>query len=306
MGKHIPASPVFQPLLPDDLRRFVAEQAIAAELIDGLGDTPTVPAAAAALGVATDQIIKTLLFLVERRSEAGANFDDPVVVISNGEQRVDKGRLAAHCGVGKKKVNLAPATVVLDLLGYPAGGVPPFGHRTHLPVLVDASILALRERFAGVIYGGGGDDRTMLRLTVDELLRVTQGEVVALSEDRGFGGFGGFARIFLLLFIRENPPNPLHPRSIVHCAQTHNQPCATAQTHAASAAIIPYQIGQAELTVCSCHTAEREPNDARGLVCGELLCAAHGGDKLCRIPGAGSGRVWRRSGVCAGQRSAVP
>lgn len=182
MGKHIPASPVFQPLLPDDLRRFVAEQAIAAELIDGLGDTPTVPAAAAALGVATDQIIKTLLFLVERRSEAGANFDDPVVVISNGEQRVDKGRLAAHCGVGKKKVNLAPATVVLDLLGYPAGGVPPFGHRTHLPVLVDASILALRERFAGVIYGGGGDDRTMLRLTVDELLRVTQGEVVALSE----------------------------------------------------------------------------------------------------------------------------
>ena len=63
--------------------------------------------------------------------------------------------------------------MVLDLLGYPAGGVPPFGHRTALPVIVDAAILDLRQRFDGVIFGGGGDDRTMMRLTVDELLRVT-------------------------------------------------------------------------------------------------------------------------------------
>lgn len=182
MDKHTPDTSLHQPPLePDDLRRFVADHAIAAALVDGLGDTPTVPAAAAALGVDPDQIIKTLLFLVERRTATGEAFDDPVVVISNGQQRVDKGLLAVHCGVGKKKVSLAPAAVVLDLLGYPAGGVPPFGHRTVLPVRIDASILGLRERFAGVIYGGGGDDRTMMRLTVDELLRVTQGEVVAVS-----------------------------------------------------------------------------------------------------------------------------
>jgi prolyl-tRNA editing enzyme YbaK/EbsC (Cys-tRNA(Pro) deacylase) len=182
MDAHTLDSSARPPRQPDDLRRFLAAEAIAAELVDGLGDTPTVPAAAAALGVDPDQIIKTLLFLVERRTAAGEAFDDPVVVISNGQQRVDKGLLAAHFGVGKKKVSLAPAAVVLDLLGYPAGGVPPFGHRTVLPVRVDASILTLRERFAGVIYGGGGDDRTMMRLTVDELLRVTQGQIVALSE----------------------------------------------------------------------------------------------------------------------------
>ena len=182
MDKHAPDTSLHQPPLePDDLRRFVADHAIAAALVDGLGDTPTVPAAAAALGVDPDQIIKTLLFLIERRTVAGELFDDPVVVISNGQQRVDKGLLAAYCSVGKKKVNLAPAAVVLDLLGYPAGGVPPYGHRTRLPVLIDASILALRERFAGMIYGGGGDDRTMMRLTVDELLWVTQGTVVAVS-----------------------------------------------------------------------------------------------------------------------------
>ena len=72
---------------------------------------------------------------------------------------------------------------MLDLLGYAAGGVPPFGHRTALPVIVDAGILNLRRRYDGVIYGGGGDDRTMMKLTVDELLRVTGGEVYRLNLD---------------------------------------------------------------------------------------------------------------------------
>ena len=94
MDKHAPDTPLPQPLQPDDLRRFIADHATAAALVDGLGDTPTVPAAAAALGVDPDQIIKTLLFLIERRTAAGEMVDDPVVVISNGQQRVDKGLLA--------------------------------------------------------------------------------------------------------------------------------------------------------------------------------------------------------------------
>ena len=186
---------------PSELLAWIADVGVVATLIDGLGDTPTVPAAAAALGVETDQIIKTLLFLVDRPGGAAPAGDAPaesaqagaapagalppgrqaVVVISYGERRVDKGLLAAHWGVSKKRVTLAPAEVVLALLGFAAGGVPPFGHRTRLPLLIDAGILALAERYGGVIYGGGGDDHSMLRLTVDELLRVTGGEVIGVS-----------------------------------------------------------------------------------------------------------------------------
>ncbi|HQY90520.1 MAG: YbaK/EbsC family protein [Caldilinea sp.] len=160
---------------PVDLQRFLDEYAIQAELLPNIGHTPTVPAAAMALGVAPDQIIKTLLFLVEQLAAVAPT---PVVVISHGERRVDTRLLAEHFGVGKKRVTLAPADVVLATLGYPAGGVPPFGHATHLPVIVDASVQTVK---AGVIFGGGGDDRTMLRLTVAELLRVTGAEVVAMS-----------------------------------------------------------------------------------------------------------------------------
>lgn len=161
---------------PADLQRFMTEQAIEAELICDIGHTPTVPAAAAVLGVEPDQIIKTLLFLIERPDAA---IPIPVVVISNGERRVDKRRLADHFGVGKKRVTLAAAEMVLETLGYPAGGVPPFGHATDVPVLIDASVVGLEARYDGVIFGGG--DHTMMRLTVAELLRVSGAEVVEVS-----------------------------------------------------------------------------------------------------------------------------
>lgn len=167
------------PHTPSDLQHYLVATQIAAELLYNIGDTPTVPAAAIALGVEPDQIIKTLLFLVEQSAQPEAT---PVVVISHGERRVDKKLLAKHFGVGGKRVKLAPTAVVLDLLGYPAGGVPPVGHKTRLPVILDASVVLAAERFAGLLFGGGGDDRTMLRISLAELLRVVTPTVVAVSE----------------------------------------------------------------------------------------------------------------------------
>ncbi len=170
--------PGARPWTPQDLQRYLTETAISAELLHDLGDTPTVPAAAAALGVEPDQIIKTLLFLVDQPAPATAM---PIIVISHGERRVDKKALAKHFGVGAKRVHFAPADVVLDLLGYAAGGVPPVGHKTPLPVLLDASVAQAATRFDGILFGGGGDDRTMLRIALAELRRVVQPVVVAVS-----------------------------------------------------------------------------------------------------------------------------
>ena len=56
--------------------------------------------------------------------------------------------------------------------------MPPFGHRSTAPVLLDSSIETLP---AGDVFAGGGDDRTMLRLTLAELVRVAQPRVISLS-----------------------------------------------------------------------------------------------------------------------------
>jgi len=152
---------------PADLACFITERGIAAELIPMRVETPTVPAAAAALGVAPGQIIKSLLFLVR---------EEPVLVIASGDTPVDRRAIADRFGVGKKQVKLADAETVLRLTGYPAGGVPPFEHATALPILLDRAVLAWE-----VIYGGGGDDHTLLRIAPAELARVTQAEWIELA-----------------------------------------------------------------------------------------------------------------------------
>lgn len=164
-----------------DLQAYLDQHVPDARLLPDIGHTPTVPAAAAVLGVDPEQIIKTLLFVL-RPGPTDVDIPQAVVVIGCGAHRIDKKTLARHFGIATKRAKFATPDQVLDLLGYPAGGVPPFGHRTPLPVLLDQRILTLRERFAGQIFGGGGDDRTMLALTVDDLIRIHAPTVLPLSE----------------------------------------------------------------------------------------------------------------------------
>ena len=78
--------------------------------------------------------------------------------------------------MGKKQIKLADAETVLRLTGYPAGGVPPFGHPAPLLTLLDRAVLAW-----DAVYGGGGDDRTLLRVAPGELARVTGAEWIELG-----------------------------------------------------------------------------------------------------------------------------
>jgi Cys-tRNA(Pro) deacylase len=151
-----------------DLAAAIAQQDIAAEIIKTPAHTPTVETAAEALGVETQQIAKTLLFLVDGR---------PYLVIGYGVGRVDVKKIADHFGVGKKRVKMADAETVLAITGYIAGSVPPFGHRQPLPALLDPGIVAQPE-----IYAGGGDINAMLRIAPEELRRVTAADVVSVME----------------------------------------------------------------------------------------------------------------------------
>lgn len=157
-------------LTPPDLQTYIDQAHIEATLVPMALETPTVPAAAAALGVEPAQIVKTLLFLVR---------GEPLLVIASGATLVDRRPLAGRYDVGKKQIRLAEPETVLRLTGYPVGGVPPLGHPAPIPALLDEAIRAWT-----VVYGGGGDDHTLLRITVDELARVTEGEWLAVGDGR--------------------------------------------------------------------------------------------------------------------------
>ena len=151
-----------------DLQTFIDDQQIQATILPLGEHTLTVGDAARALAVNTDQIIKSLVFHIDGK---------PLLVINNGLARVDRRKLAAHLGVGRKKVKFASPDTAFALTGFVVGSMPPFGHKLPLRTLVDTAVTQL-----DIIYGGGGDVDAMMRLTSKELLRVSQAEVVPFSE----------------------------------------------------------------------------------------------------------------------------
>lgn len=158
------------PLTPQHLQAYLDEHAIAAEIVFPGAATPTVPAAATALGVAVDQIVKSVIFLVD---------DRPFVAYATGVRRVDPRKLAERLGVNRKKVRLADATQVLALTGYAVGTVPPVGFKAPMPAFVDPAVLAFET-----VYAGGGGINALLKLSSKELLRVTNAEVTPLLRDQ--------------------------------------------------------------------------------------------------------------------------
>ncbi len=157
------------PLTGADLQQFIDAHGIAATILPLDAHTATVEDAARALKVATEQIIKSLVFL---------NDGNPLLVINNGMARVDRKKLAGFLGVGRKRVKFASADQALEMTGYVVGSMPPFGHRHKLPTLVDPAVTRLE-----VVFGGGGDLDAMLRVTPAELLRVTGAQVVSVAEE---------------------------------------------------------------------------------------------------------------------------
>ncbi|HEX6383339.1 MAG TPA: YbaK/EbsC family protein [Anaerolineae bacterium] len=150
------------------LAQFIDRHGIDAEIIHLEVDTPTVADAAEAVGAPPQQIIKSVLFLADKR---------PVLVIANGFTRIDSKRLADYLGVARRRVKVAGGEQVLAATGYPAGAVPPFGHKEKLPTLIERGVLTETQ-----LYGGGGEIHALLRLTLSELQRIVGNEVVDLAE----------------------------------------------------------------------------------------------------------------------------
>ena len=151
-----------------NLQNFIDQHRIDATIIPLSEHTPTVGDAARALDVATDLIIKSLVFHID---------GNPLLVINNGTARVGRKKLAAYLGVGRKKVKFAAPDQALEITGFIVGSMPPFGHRDKLRTLIDPAVARLET-----IYGGGGDINAMMRLKSDVLIETTRAEITELSE----------------------------------------------------------------------------------------------------------------------------
>ena len=121
--------------------------------------------AAEALGIAPEQVFKTLMVSVD-----GA----PACVIVPSDCEVSMKKLAAVLG-GKSAQMMRPADAE-RLTGYKVGGVSPFGQKKAVPTAMDETAI-LFDR----VLINGGQRGLLLGVAPDEALRATDGLLADLT-----------------------------------------------------------------------------------------------------------------------------
>ena len=127
--------------------------------------TRTAADAAAAIGVEIGQIVKSLIFSVD---------GEVVLAYVSGANQLDEAKLAA--AAGGERCSRVDADTVRAVTGYPIGGVPPFGHTTHLRVFVDPDLLTHDE-----VWAAAGTPHDVFGLAPTDLVIASEGQVIDLK-----------------------------------------------------------------------------------------------------------------------------
>jgi prolyl-tRNA editing enzyme YbaK/EbsC (Cys-tRNA(Pro) deacylase) len=99
----------------------------------------------------------------------GKESGEGLLVVASGAGRVDTKLLAEAAG---EPLAMADPEFVRERTGYAIGGVPPLGHATPLPTLIDRDLMDL-----GRIWAAAGTPRTLFELTPELLVHITGGRV---------------------------------------------------------------------------------------------------------------------------------
>ena len=126
--------------------------------------TKTAADAAAAIGVAVGQIVKSLVFAVD---------GEIVMAYVSGANQLDEKKLAA--AAGGAKCSRVDADAVRAATGYPIGGVPPLGLATQLRIFIDPDLLQYDE-----VWAAAGTWHDVFPISPSDLVSASHGVVVEL------------------------------------------------------------------------------------------------------------------------------
>ncbi|NLT07833.1 MAG: YbaK/EbsC family protein [Solirubrobacterales bacterium] len=127
------------------------------------GAAAVADSAAAAVGCAAEQVASCAVLVAD---------GEPLVCVTPAGCEPDRDRVADALDVAE--VRPASAGETRAATGFPAGGVPPFGHG--LPVVLDSALLAHET-----VLATGGDGSTLVEVAPRHLVSCTEATVAAVA-----------------------------------------------------------------------------------------------------------------------------
>lgn len=120
------------------------------------------------LGVSPDQVYKTLVIVIDKKTKEMAVGIVPV------SKQLDFKALARAAEV--KRAFMAPKEDAERTTGYVVGGTSPLGQKTKLLTIIDESIRALKT-----VYVSAGKRGLQIELTPDDLIQLTEAKTAQIS-----------------------------------------------------------------------------------------------------------------------------
>jgi prolyl-tRNA editing enzyme YbaK/EbsC (Cys-tRNA(Pro) deacylase) len=158
------------------VRAAAAQRGVEIEIVTFDESTHTAEEAAAAIGVELGQIVKSLVFVAPvdlAREEAGW---EPIIALVRGTDRVDIGKLGVV--TGKVRLRRASAREAADASGFSIGGIPPFGHRQRITVVMDPGLDSYPE-----VWAAAGTPTAVFAIAPATLARLADALVAPCAED---------------------------------------------------------------------------------------------------------------------------
>lgn len=121
----------------------------------------TVEDAANTIGVDPAEILKSLIFVVDKKF--------PCLVLMSGSNRVDSKAVAL--AFDGKRSRMMPPEEVYERYGFHVGGVPPVGYDENLQAVLDEDLFTHK-----IVWSAAGTDHAFFPVEPERLLEITHGK----------------------------------------------------------------------------------------------------------------------------------
>lgn len=133
------------------VKEYFREYEVEDQIIELDGTSATVKEASQALGVDSNQIAKTLAFML----------DKPILIVMSGDAKIDNHKYKDYFG---KKAKMIPQDDLDNLIGHKIGGVCPFAIKDGVKVYLDESLKANHY-----VYPACGSENSAIKLSIEQL-----------------------------------------------------------------------------------------------------------------------------------------
>lgn len=149
----------------EKIKKYIKDNNIKAEHLSFETSCHSVEEAVQAVNASAEDFVKNICLI--------DNEGNLIVAIVKGENRASTSKISRQLGIERPRT--ANLQEILQKTGFTCGGVPSFGYSATF--LVDPKVMEKE-----VVYSGGGSEKSLIKISPQELLKANQGQVIKIRK----------------------------------------------------------------------------------------------------------------------------